>query len=187
MARSWGRVRGIPGREDHLPLRTGAWSSPFPPRSTILMTKEGTTPPQTLHLIPRPSKPAIRQNAETGTARTNRVVSAHESGTARTNRGVSAHEMAPARRSRSAVAAPHGAENWATGGGGLVRAPSATDRQRLPSVRVGLATSRARRGSMIATAPSGRANGASAGNARAWRLRRYRSLCPPRRGPESVR
>jgi hypothetical protein len=179
MTRSWERVRGILGREDHSPLRTEAWSSPSHPGSTTLMTKEGTIPRQTLHPIPRPSKPAIRQNAETGTARTKRA--------RRAPIRHGAHEMALAHRSRGAVAAPHGAENWATGGGGLVRAPSATDRQCQQPVRMDLAVLHCRRGSMIATAPSGRAEGASAGNARAWILRRHRRLCPSRRGPESVR
>ena len=106
-----------PGTRRSLATEDGGLVLPFPPRVDDPDDERGNNPssnatPDTKTVKARdPTKCRIGHGA-------------HESGTARTNRVASAHEMAPAHRSRSAVAAPHGAENWATGGGGLVRAPS---------------------------------------------------------------
>jgi hypothetical protein len=123
MTRSWERVRGIPGREDHSPLRTEAWSSPFPPRVDDPDDERGNNPSSNATPDTKTVKARDPTKCRNGHG-------AHETGTARTKRARrapirhGAHEMALAHRSRSAVAAPHGAENWAIGGGGLVRAPS---------------------------------------------------------------
>ena len=109
--------------------------------------RRGRNQSLTIKVIRTPSTLRERQNAETGTARTNPA--------RRAPNGHGAHEMARPTRSRSAAAAAPGAQNWTTGGRGLVRAPSATDRQYEKAVRAGWAASRRRRGSMIATVTTG--------------------------------
>jgi len=137
MTRSWERVRGIPGREDHSPLRTGTWSSPFPPRvddpddERDNNSSSNATPDTTTVKARGSTKCRNGHGAhESGSKRARIGHGAHESGSKRARSG------APSARSPSAATAAHGAQNRTTGGGGLVRAPSATDCQCLPSVRV---------------------------------------------------
>ena len=111
MTQSWERVRGIPGREDHLPLRTEAWSSPFPPRVDDPDDERGNNPSSN-------ATPDTQTVKARGSTKCRNGHGAHESGIKRAQNG------APPTRSRSAATAVHGAENWATGGGRLVRAPS---------------------------------------------------------------
>jgi len=156
MTQSWERVRGIPGREDHLPLRTGAWSSPFPPRVDDPDDERGNNPSSN-------ATPDTQTVKGRGSTKCRNGHGAHESGSKRARNGHGAHESgsesarngAPPPARDAPLPRRMGLKTGRPVAEDLSGPPLTTDRQCQQSLRLGLAASRARRGSMIATAPRG--------------------------------